>query len=78
MASPQRHQRGDLLLRGTLDTGFQLIDPVTHQAISGELVTLADVVATARRLGATGICHDTSTAQADDAQRRTERMLMDE
>ena len=71
-------RRGDVLLRGSFETGFQLLDPLTHRPIAANLVTLADVVATARRLGATGIWQEARPAGRAEVRHRTTRIPMDD
>jgi hypothetical protein len=48
-------QAGDVLLRGDVTYGFQLVDAMTHQVLAGPITTLEAVVELARGLGARAI-----------------------
>jgi hypothetical protein len=79
MPPDARPQRGDVLLRGSTDTGYQLIDPVTQRQIVGGLLTLADVVAAARRHGANGIWQEAAKGRhPEDLKRLSWRMPNDD
>jgi hypothetical protein len=54
MGSPRPGER-ELLLRGSVTEGYQLIDPATQKPVADALRSLTEVVAAARRHGATKI-----------------------
>ena len=44
-------QAGDVLLRGNVAHGFQLVDAVSHRMLAGPITTLDAAVALAREMG---------------------------
>ena len=46
----QSPERGDLLLRGSPDTGFELCDPITSQRVAGPFASISDALQVAQAL----------------------------